>query len=101
MIYEINDIVMLEDHRETELFYKVLDVWENGQPKKVGAINADGVPVLFKGKEQLTYTSKSPKEWQHIKWHIQYKGDMPKYFKVIRKIKQLDERFENRKGVTA
>lgn len=97
MIYEIGDIVTLDDHNDTKLYYKVLDTFENKQPRKLMALNPQFEPIYLQSKKELTYTASKPSDWKHITFTIYNRGELPKYFKVIRKIKELDQRFLERK----
>lgn len=90
MIFSIGDIVSLESNRGNAL-YKVLDVWPNGSLKKV---------KTYGRFPKITYSSTHSKEWDSLGFKlyesIESQPTGP-YAHVIRKIKIMDKRFEERK----
>ena len=90
MIFNIGDIVSLESGGGNAL-YKVLDVWPRGSLKKI---------ETYGRIHKMTYSSWHSKEWDGLGFKlyesIESQPTGP-YAHVIRKIKIMDKRFEERK----
>ena len=90
MIFNVGDIVSLKGSQGQNL-YKVLNVWPNGNLRKIEA---------YGRFPKITYSSTHSKEWDGLNFKlyesIESQPTGP-YAHVIRKIKIMDKRFEERK----
>lgn len=93
MPFNIGDLVYLGEENTTSVF-EVLELWDTGSIraiKRVGElVNGD----LILGKAGGVITSDTVGGWDELDWKpvVQTPDNTSPYYKVIRKIKQMDQR---------
>lgn len=90
MHFNIGDLIYLgeEDHASV---FEVLELWETGTIKQIKRIGTLEMGDLIPGGSNATIEADSPDSWDDLGWKFVEKNVSP-YYKVIRKIKQMDQR---------
>ena len=90
MLFKVGDIVFFGDTQHDTIF-EVTEVWDNGNVKAMKTVGKYKDGEEFMGGEERFYDTDTPDGWKNIGLILIQRQNNP-YYKVIRKIKQMDDR---------
>ena len=90
MLFNKGDLVFFGDTQHDTIF-EVTEVWDNGNVKAMKTVGRYKNGVESMGGEERFYETETPDGWKNIGLVLIQRQDNP-YYKVIRKIKQMDDR---------
>lgn len=90
MLFNEGDLVFFGDTQHDTIF-EVTEVWDNGSVKAMKTIGRYKNGEEFIGGEERFYETETPDGWKNIGLILIQRQNNP-YYKVIRKIKQMDDR---------